>query len=571
MVAVAQQRDYSPEKRVAYARGARAEQAKRSLAEFVRQGWGQAIGEEDGTPLEWSWHLDAICTNVQGQLMDWLAAKRQPGQQYHYDAETLAWLESKRPAGSRVREQNARYHFPPGTLKSRIISVYAPSWMWLWWPKWSVLCLSANDDVAKRDASFMRDIVKSDWYRTSFRPPWELRGDIDAKGKFQNTAGGFRVSRKLVSKITGGRADAWIIDDPDDAYEVYSEASRRETQGKFDNAIYNRLNDPRISLRMLMQQHVHPDDLGFHWSRKGRQMVVSVPMSYDPKIDDKTPYTPDGYDPRTEKGQTLQPERFTDEYLAEEKDRLGSAGYALQYDQTGDLFKAGPIDRGWFRFCRLPGQPEQIWTRPAGTHRGPSVELKRKKETHRKHISDLELDWMLVSVDATFGEVNDQASQVGLLVIGGKGADRFVLDDRSKVMTFPQMLDAIVTFEDPEARKGKIVGGIVHDWPQAKRVLIEKKANGAAIIQTLHSKIAGLIPYTLPGGGKVARARAMAPAIESGNVYVLEGMPWVKDFLDEQGMFPNARYDDRVDALSQAMEYAGSSLDMVSKWEAAVK
>ncbi len=534
------------EERQAKARGARAEQARRSLAEFLRQGWGQAIGEEKGIDLEWAPHLDAICTNVQGQLQDWLKAKRDPTRK------------------TRVREQNARYHFPPGTLKSRVLSVYAHAWMWLHDPKWTVLCLSANDDVAKRDGQFARDLITSDWYRDSFQIPWTLRKDTDAKGKFQNSEGGWRISRKLVSKITGGRADAWIIDDPNDAFEVFSEASRRETNGKFDNAIYNRINDPRISLRILMQQHVHPDDLGNHWARKGRQMAVIYPMEYDPEIDDRTPYTPEGYDPRTEKGQTLQPDRFDAAYLAEELLRLGKFGYEAQYNQKADTLKAGWVARTAFKFFRVVGQI--AGTRPKDCNTEPALEL-GLKPAFKSPRGDLALDWVIISVDATFGSTDpNTACNVGMMVIGGKALDRFIMADRTAMMTFPQTLDALAKFEIVDGKK-KLIGGLCFEFPQASRVLVEKRANGAAVLQMLGAEVPGFVPF-ITSDGKHARWRATMPSIEAGHWHVLEGADWANDVITELASFPNGRYDDRVDCVSQVEIYASTTMGAVSKWEA---
>ena len=48
-------------------RDVRAEKARRSLAEFVRQSWHVF---EPETPLKWSWVLDVICEHVQALLED---------------------------------------------------------------------------------------------------------------------------------------------------------------------------------------------------------------------------------------------------------------------------------------------------------------------------------------------------------------------------------------------------------------------------------------------------------------------------------------------------------------------
>ena len=84
--------------------------------------------------------------------------------------------------------------------------------------------------------------------------------------------------------------------------------------------------------------------------------------------------------------------------------------------------------------------------------------------------------------------------------------------------------------------------------------LIEDKANGSAVIQMLAHEIPGILPVN-PEGGKVARAAAVSPLIEAGNVYLPhpQFMPWVKDFIEECAAFPNGAHDDQVDAMTQAL------------------
>jgi predicted phage terminase large subunit-like protein len=55
-------------------------------------------------------------------------------------------------------------------------------------------------------------------------------------------------------------------------------------------------------------------------------------------------------------------------------------------------------------------------------------------------------------------------------------------------------------------------------WPKAGAKLVENKANGPAVIQELQHDVDGLIEVQ-PDGGKVARANAVSPSVESGNVY----------------------------------------------------
>ena len=65
----------------------------------------------------------------------------------------------------------------------------------------------------------------------------------------------------------------------------------------------------------------------------------------------------------------------------------------------------------------------------------------------------------------------------------------------------------------------KAVRELSQKWPGTLAKLIEDKANGSAVIQMLSNEIAGLLPVN-PEGGKIARAAAVSPLIEAGNVYL---------------------------------------------------
>jgi predicted phage terminase large subunit-like protein len=91
-------------------------------------------------------------------------------------------------------------------------------------------------------------------------------------------------------------------------------------------------------------------------------------------------------------------------------------------------------------------------------------------------------------------------------------------------------------------------------WPEAHAKYVEDKANGPAVIATLKREITGLIPVN-PDGGKIVRAQAVSPSIESGNVFLPDSSiaPWIHDFIEEYAAFPNGANDDQVDAGTQAL------------------
>jgi predicted phage terminase large subunit-like protein len=84
------------------------------------------------------------------------------------------------------------------------------------------------------------------------------------------------------------------------------------------------------------------------------------------------------------------------------------------------------------------------------------------------------------------------------------GADRFLLDQRRERMDMPCTVEAI--------------RAVLETWPQAGVKFVEDRANGPAVIASLRHAISGLITVN-PEGGKTARAAAVSPQIESGNVY----------------------------------------------------
>lgn len=488
-----------------------ADAARLDLFEFVKQGWHVLEPFE----LEANWHHNAICKNVQGMLEEWL----------HRRDDKLF----------KMRWQKLLLNICPSSLKSRIIMVFAVAWMWLRCPAWQVLAVSANPANVTRDAEACRDLVTSRWYRETFGVTWTIRDDIDSKAKFATTAGGVRISRGLIAKFTGIHVDGILIDDPDDAHDVHSEAARRERAGKIE-AISSRLNDKRHFVMIHAQQRVHVDDSTGALLARGGCLHASYPLEYHDELRRDTPFYTD---PRTIEGENLHPLRFTPEVIAGILVEIGSYGFEAQYNQNPAPLEGGMFQRMWFRFFTIAGMRKGEMPRPKGCNAAAPIVIERKTS------GSLDLDSLAISVDASFGSVTATASAVGLTLIGVKGTWRLVLEDRTKPRTFVETKLAIREL----IRDAVAIFGTAVD-----RVLVEKKANGAAVIEDLELEFAGFIPLEVDGG-KTSRAYAMSPAIEAGTVYVLDGASWLDEWITELCVFPNGKRDDRVDTLSQLMTY----------------
>ena len=81
-------------------------------------------------------------------------------------------------------------------------------------------------------------------------------------------------------------------------------------------------------------------------------------------------------------------------------------------------------------------------------------------------------------------------------------------------------------------------------------------ANRPAVISALRHEISGLVAVR-PEGGKMARAQAVSPQVESCDVYLPPPAiaPWVESFIDERSSFPNGKYDDQVDEMTQVLNW----------------
>lgn len=122
------------------------------------------------------------------------------------------------------------------------------------------------------------------------------------------------------------------------------------------------------------------------------------------------------------------------------------------------------------------------------------------------------------------------------------GADRYLLDQVRGRWTFTETCDQLV----------KLSGR----WPEARLKLVEDKANGTAVIDSLNSQVGGMVPVE-PQGSKLARAHAVSPLVHAGNVWLPDPhlAPWVNDLIDEAALFPAGPNDDQVDVLSQGLAY----------------
>lgn len=148
-------------------------------------------------------------------------------------------------------------------------------------------------------------------------------------------------------------------------------------------------------------------------------------------------------------------------------------------------------------------------------------------------------DKVIQSWDMTFKD-SEGSDYVAGQVWAKAGANTYLLHEVRERMGFTASKQAV---QNMTAR-----------FPEARRKLVEDKANGPAILDSLKSEISGMVAIE-PDGSKIARAHACTAEWEAGNVWLPHPdiAPWVREFVEEVTTFPAAANDDRVDAMTQAL------------------
>jgi predicted phage terminase large subunit-like protein len=468
------------------------ERATRSLREFVRQAWHVV---EPSTPFVPGFHIDAIIDHLE--------------------------------AVTRGDIRNLLINVPPRHMKSLLVSVFWPAWEWIRWPQRRWLYSSYGAHLSIRDSVKCRRLIESPWYQARWGHVFSLTGDQNAKMRFENNRSGYRLSTSVGGSVTGEGGDRIVCDDPHKVDEVTSDLVRKSSIDWWDVAMSTRVNGPKTSATVVVMQRCHQRDLSGHLLEKGNFEHLCLPAEYE---GDKRITVIGFSDPRQQQGELLWAERFGPDEIAALKVALGSYAAAGQLQQRPSPAGGGIFKRHWFRFWQPRGAnlPPIIIRLPDGS----------TQSIYAIEAPEL-VDEQIQSWDCAFKDLDTSDYVVGQA--WARLGSRYLLGDQVRArMDCPATVQAIRE--------------LTAKWPKTYAKLIEDKANGSAVIQMLNREIPGILPVN-PSGGKIARAQAISPLVEAGNVFLPhpEYAPWVNDFIEECVQFPNGAHDDQVDAMTQAI------------------
>lgn len=393
---------------------------------------------------------------------------------------------------------------PPQHGKSEIVSRKLPAYILGRFPDWRVGGASYSDELANAMAQDVRRNLADDRHKKLFPQPEEKRRyDVNRTGEFTAPGGsGGYLGVGVGAGLTGRPLDIGIIDDPvKNEKEALSPTVKEGHWNWYQSVFTTRLseNSGQIIMATSWAEDDLPGRVMSHFKGDPRLTVLRFPaINMRGEV---------GYNPQLPEG-PLVPELHSLAKLQETKGLLSDYWWAALYQQNprplgGNVFKEDGV-----RYYLPKDLPAKF-------------------------------DKVLASWDCTFKDTDGTDYVVGQ-VWGKAGANSYLLAQVRQRMSFTKTVREVVTLREA--------------WPRTREILIEDKANGPAVIDTLKASVPGIIPIE-PDGSKLARAHAVTSYWEAGNVWLPHPdiAPWVKDLVAELTTFPASANDDQVDALTQAL------------------
>jgi len=408
--------------------------------------------------------------------------------------------------------KNLIINIPPRCMKSRLVSVFFPAWVWTKDAGKKFIYSSFAENRAEQDSVDCRNLILSEWYQSHFDV--KLSPDLNTKTRYKTTSEGMRIAVGVGGGGTGDGGDFVITDDPIKAGDASSDTKRNGVNEWWDKTMSTRLNNRKTGVKIVIMQRLHEDDLtGYLLSKKSPKYEhLCLPMEYE---GERFVSSIGFKDPRTEIGQLLWEERFSQEEVQTLKSELGEMGTAGQLQQRPAPEKGFIFKQAWFNL--------------------------------RLHEPEIIARWISWDTASATGKT----SAYSACTVGGLMPDyRLLIEEvyREK-LEFPQLNSAIEHMAKKYAYK---LNGII----------IENKSSGISVLQSLAQsapeEIASLLVSFNPVGSKDERGKHASIWCENGSVVlpqISDNRPWLFDFENELFTYPSSKYKDQVDSFNQLILY----------------
>lgn len=459
------------------------------------------IRQARGAPMM---EIDVLFALLSGNLTAYAQRafyELRPGVQFHYGIYIRALCHQLERV-ERGEIKRLLILLPPRHLKSHCASVCFPVWALGRNPSRRIITISYGASLAEEFSVASRRLMMTDWNRAVF-PALVIDQKKASAQQLLTTQNGGRIATSVGGTLTGKGGDILIIDDPSKAEDVASETPREKLWEWYTGTAMTRLDNPKTGAIIVVAQRLHEDDLPGRLIATGQYEVLELPAI---EVRDRRIALPDGRTWTRPKGDILLPDHMDQENLEAKRQEIGSAKFEAQ-------FQLAPVPAGGNII-----KPEWFGAAPSALCRG-------------------DYEAVIQSWDPAFvpGESNDYSvcTTWGLI---GNYID--LLDVNRAQYLQPDLL--------------RVAAKLREKW-KPHLLIVEAVGAGRGVYDHLHQQDRiGIRPYK-PLSGKVERMSLQSPKLESGQVRLRQAAPWCPGFLSEAAAFPNGKYDDQIDSMSQAL------------------
>ncbi|MGP1679665.1 MAG: terminase large subunit domain-containing protein [Burkholderiales bacterium] len=429
---------------------------------------------------------------------------------------------------------------PPGSAKSTVASIVAPTWAMGAFPGTRIIVAGHNSDIAGTQSKKARQVVRHPTYQRVFEA--ELPPDARAADEWALTNGSTLIAGGILSGIAGHRVDGIVFDDPHPSRAAAeSETQRDAVWAEWIDNLRNRVTPGGWVIGMLTRWHesdwagrILPEG----WNGQSGVFVGSDGLEWEvvclaAKIE--TPLQAETDPLHRGMGEYIWPEWFTEQHWRQKDPALGSdeantptgrrSWYSMEQQQPrpddGVLFR-----REDFRWYQRGEEPKNL---------------------RRYAASDWALTDEQLKADPDFTEHGIAGLDDGV----ADGRPRLYLLDwlsqrKDSNITIPAFTSLCEKWRPTRCfgEQGNIetlVGPMLRrEFRDRKLPWIERK-----------------VLKTAGQGNKVMKATAFRKMVELGQVWLPAGEAWAERLVDQCIGFPGAAHDDCVDVMSlfgRAME-----------------
>jgi hypothetical protein len=380
---------------------------------------------------------------------------------------------------------------PPRHGKSEQCSIQFPAWILGKKPKTKIIMASYSEELATDFGRKTRNLVNTQEYKNVFNIA--LANDSKSAGRWNTDAGGYYVATGIGGAATGKGADVLIIDDPHkNRKEADSPVKRKEVIEWYRSTAKTRLSPEGAVILILTRWHdadLAGSILDDSWDIVEFKAIAEEDDMY------------------RKKGEALWQQKYSIDWLTQQKKDIGSFEFSSLYQQTPLDLEHAEFKRDKFKYITRESlnkkHTQAFLTIDTAVSKNASADYTGMID----NFVDSQQNW---HISATKKKI-DASELVNILF------------DKHKVNNYLQ-----IGIEDT------ILYQAIYPFLQQEQI---KRQVFLPIFPLKHNQVA-----------KEIRIRGLLPRYEAGVIYHIEGE--CEDLESELIRFPKSTHDDLSDALA---------------------